>query len=86
MMVTLKNLSPSRKSKLSRFIEARSFGDVLGCWLIGTLLSCFGLMFARIDAEFAIYLSQALVFGSVPFWVGMVVMTMVILLRNKSRV
>lgn len=86
MIVTVRNLSPSRKSKFSRFIDALSLGDVVGCWLIGTLMSGFGLMFARIDAEFAKYLSQALVIGSVPFWVGMVVVTVAILLRNKSHV
>ena len=42
--------------------------------------------FDRIDAGFAPYLSQALLIGSAPFWVGMVVVAMAILLRNKSRV
>lgn len=86
MSVTLRNLSPSRKSKFSRFIDTLSLGDVVGCWLIGMLMSGFGLMFARIDAGFAPYLSQAMVIGSAPFWVGMVVVTVAILLRNKSRV
>lgn len=84
MIVTLKNLSQNRKSKFNRFIAALSFGDVVGCWLIGTLMSCFGLMFGQIDAGFAPYLAQALVIGSTPFWVGMVVVTMAILLRNES--
>jgi len=84
MTIILRSLSSTCKSKLHLLIEALGFGDVLGCWLLATLMSCFGLMFARVETEFAEFVTQALMIGSVPFWVGTVILTGAILLRDKS--